>query len=234
MRILHLSDLHFDLEHFGWVQKQSSSYDMVVIAGDLLERYGSDTPIASQQQLVLSSLRRIAKKCSWLAVCSGNHDVGRGEDWLKALKEPNIILDGQNKLIEGKDPILVTCCPWAEPEDLRGEYTLEKLLGEAVMLKDKHKALWMVVHHSPPGYGKEGEGLVKAIKLDKPAYVFSGHDHRTPFVAGPFNQMGKTLCVNPGSPDKARRLPMPPHISVDTLKKTAVWKWGEKRIASTL
>jgi DNA repair exonuclease SbcCD nuclease subunit len=80
MRILHLADLHFDMEQFAWAESQAASYDMVIIAGDLLERFGSDTPISSQQQLVLGSLRRIAKKCQWLAVCTGNHDVGREGD----------------------------------------------------------------------------------------------------------------------------------------------------------
>lgn len=235
MRILHLADLHFDLEHYAWVERQASSYDLVVIAGDLLERFGSDTPIPSQQQLVLGSLRRIAKKCKWLAVCTGNHDVGRDGDWLSALKElPNCILDYQNKLIGENEPILITCCPWAEPDDLRGEYRLEKLLGEAAMIKTKHKAQWFIVHHSPPGFGKEGELLVRAIKSDKPDLIFNGHDHRTPFVGAPFVKMASTLCLNPGSPIKSRRLDVPPYINIDTGKRTAVWQWGEKQLAAKM
>jgi predicted phosphodiesterase len=51
MRILHLADLHFDLEHYAWLEAQASEYDLVIIAGDLLERYASDTPVPMQQQL---------------------------------------------------------------------------------------------------------------------------------------------------------------------------------------
>lgn len=231
MRILHLADLHFDQEHYAWLEAQASAYDLVVIAGDLLERYGPDTPIPMQQQLVLGSLRRIAQKCKWLAVCTGNHDVsGREGDWLNPLKQlPNCILDYQNKLIDGDLPTLVTCCPWAEPNDLRGEYRLDKLLEEAAILRNKHGALWLVVHHSPPGYSLEGEGLVKAIKLDKPDYVLSGHDHQTPFTKGPFVNHGSTLCLNPGSPAKSLRLDTPPAIVIDTATRTAVWRWGERQ-----
>ena len=231
MRILHLADLHFNMEHYAWAEKQASSYDLIVIAGDLLERFGSDTPIFSQQQLVLGSLRRIAKECKWLAVCTGNHDVGRDGEWLNELSElPNCILDYQNKLIGEDESVLITCCPWAEPDDMRGEHRLEKLLSEAVMLKAKHKTQWFVVHHSPPGFGKEGELLARTIKSDKPDLVFSGHDHRTPFVGAPFVKMASALCLNPGSPIKSRRLDDPPSIVIDTEKRTVVWKWGQKRV----
>jgi predicted phosphodiesterase len=78
----------------------------------------------------------------------------------------------------------------------------------------------------------ENETLLKVFKLDKPDYVFSGHDHRTPFVGSPFVKMGSTLCLNPGSPPKLRKLSEPPHIIVDTLKRTVVWQWGTKQLVS--
>jgi predicted phosphodiesterase len=125
--------------------------------------------------------------------------------------------------------VLITCCPWAEPNDLRGEYRLEKLLEEGAMLRTKHNALWLIIHHSPPGFGPEGEPLLKAVRLEKPDFVFSGHDHRTPFVSKrPFVKLGSTLCLNPGRPSDLHRTSEPPVMIVDTVEDTFAWQWGGK------
>jgi hypothetical protein len=39
------------------------------------------------------------------------------------------------------------------------------------MLRRKHKATWVILHHSPPGFGTEGQPLVRTIRTEKPDYV---------------------------------------------------------------
>jgi DNA repair exonuclease SbcCD nuclease subunit len=143
------------MEHYAWLEKQATAFNMVVVAGDLVERFHSDSPLPSQKRLILSSLRRTAQKCQWLVICSGNNDVnfnGEGR-WLSELRDlPNCILDNQSYVIEGKKDILVTCCPWVEPGYIIGELQLDRLFKEAETLRGTPPVLWLVVHHCPPGF----------------------------------------------------------------------------------
>ena len=83
MRILHLADLHIDSEWFDWVADRATEYDLVVLAGDLLDMF-SNVPLHDQ-----------ARACSdWLlslpvptVVCSGNHDY--------RVSDPRVALDAQ-------------------------------------------------------------------------------------------------------------------------------------------
>ena len=72
MKILLTADLHCKEDWFRWLEDEASKYELVSIAGDLLNIF-SKVPIKDQLVLVKGFLRRLTQKTS-LAVCSGNHD----------------------------------------------------------------------------------------------------------------------------------------------------------------
>jgi len=72
MKILAVSDLHFGLAQFDWVAQQAERFDLVIIAGDLLDVAGH-LDLDSQITVVVKYLRTISAKTR-LLVCSGNHD----------------------------------------------------------------------------------------------------------------------------------------------------------------
>jgi 3',5'-cyclic AMP phosphodiesterase CpdA len=80
MQILVVSDLHYALPQLDWVATVAADYDVVVIAGDLLDISSIVEPDA-QIAVVLEYLARIASKTT-VIVCSGNHD-------LNAVNEPD-------------------------------------------------------------------------------------------------------------------------------------------------
>ena len=41
MRILHLADLHLEPKWFDWVANRAAEYDLVVLAGDLLNMFSN-------------------------------------------------------------------------------------------------------------------------------------------------------------------------------------------------
>ena len=73
MRILLVSDLHYTLKQLDWVVSVAADYDLVVVAGDLLDIASIVEPDA-QIAVVLEYLARIAAKTTVVA-CSGNHDL---------------------------------------------------------------------------------------------------------------------------------------------------------------
>ena len=78
MKILAVSDLHFGLKQFDWVVQQAERYDLVIIAGDLLD-IGGHLDLDSQITIVVKYLRSISAKTR-LLVCSGNHDGDEKND----------------------------------------------------------------------------------------------------------------------------------------------------------
>jgi Icc-related predicted phosphoesterase len=251
MRILAVSDLHFQEEHFAWVAKQACNYDLVIIAGDLLDLFAfGRVSIDKQVRQVTSFLTDIRLNCNALAVCSGNHDLWATRDlrWLqqspsRSLAEEKLggtfIADGASAIVPGSR-LLVTCCPWAaETEEDAERLTLLLEQGEA--LRSSGTDAWLWVCHEPPHLSRTGRTLAKnegselisrLILKHQPDFVFGGHVHGAPFDGGmPFDQIGNTWCFNPGCPDRRKQLPEPPNIILDLDAGQAVWRWGsmEKR-----
>ncbi|RYD90829.1 MAG: metallophosphoesterase, partial [Sphingomonadales bacterium] len=73
MRILAVADLHYALPQFDWLIQMAPRYDLVIIAGDLLDGASLVTP-AAQMVVVLKYLERL-RAITPLMVCSGNHDL---------------------------------------------------------------------------------------------------------------------------------------------------------------
>ncbi len=114
MKALIVADLHYSLRQFDWLLRGAPEYDLVIIAGDLLDIAGH-CDLDVQIVVVMKYLARIRHRAK-LMVCSGNHDGdSRNEadefiaEWLQEVREEGVHVDGETlDLSEG----LVTICPW--------------------------------------------------------------------------------------------------------------------------
>src|SRR5258708_39028751 len=78
MRILVVSDLHYTMKQLDWVIDAAAGFDLVVVAGDLLDISSNVEPDA-QIVVALAYLARVAAKTT-VVVCSGNHDLKARND----------------------------------------------------------------------------------------------------------------------------------------------------------
>jgi Icc-related predicted phosphoesterase len=105
MKLLLTADLHFRIHWFRWLIDQAPDFDLVCIAGDLLDMFKSETRI-EQSGEIARLMRKLADLVP-VAVCSGNHDnAGRlvshdrasVYEWFIELgAHPNIITDGPTR-----------------------------------------------------------------------------------------------------------------------------------------
>jgi predicted MPP superfamily phosphohydrolase len=72
MKLLLTADLHFRLHWFRWLIEQAPDFDLVCVAGDLLDMFKSETRL-EQAREIARLLRELADRVP-AAVCSGNHD----------------------------------------------------------------------------------------------------------------------------------------------------------------
>ncbi len=208
MRLLAVSDLHYSLPQFEWLVVRASRYDVIVIAGDLLDL---SSPVDLDTQIIVISkyLDRIREEAR-LVVCSGNHDgdvpVGGRDfvaEWLVDLSGRNLAVDGET-VFAGEDKF--TVCPWWETEESKADM-MAMLRMEAADTRAWRRWFW--VHHAPPAglpvsfTGKEfaGDGVIGGlIEVLQPDLVFCGHIHNAPFYAdgGWASRIGRTWVFNPG------------------------------------
>jgi Icc-related predicted phosphoesterase len=236
MKILAVSDLHFGLAQFDWVAQQAEQYDLVIIAGDLLD-IGGHLDLDSQIAVVVKYLRAISQKTR-LLVCSGNHDGDEKNEaqeyiarWLQRVRAAGLVVDGHGVELGG---IRLSVCPWWDGPSTRE--AMQRFLREEHAGSPK---TWLWVHHAPPdGVGVSWTGkvhagdafLVSIIKELGPDFVFSGHIHNSPFRTGGAwaARIGKTWVFNPG-----KQLGVPPaYIALDLGKRSARWvsQAGEEEI----
>jgi len=99
-KILVVSDLHYRLPQFDWLTTQTGAFDLIILAGDMLQLKSTVDP-DTQAAVVEEYFRKICRKVP-LIVCSGNHDIiddGTGErsaEWLTDLDIPNLTVDWQS------------------------------------------------------------------------------------------------------------------------------------------
>lgn len=227
MRILAVSDLHFGLNQFDWVVQQADGYDLVIIAGDLLDIAGH-LDLDSQITVVVRYLRAISGNTR-LLVCSGNHDGDEKNEtqeyvarWLQRVRATGLVVDGGTVELGG---VKMSVCPWWDGP--ASQEAMKKFL-RAEQAGSAKTRLW--VHHAPPHgvgvswTGKEDAGdasLVEMIHELRPDFVFSGHIHNSPFRAGGAwaSRLGGTWVFNAG-----RQLGSPPaYIELDLEKRSARW-----------
>jgi DNA repair exonuclease SbcCD nuclease subunit len=72
MKILITVDLHYREHWFQWLLAQGGDYDLICIAGDLLDMFSRE-PRMVQAMQVGRWIRELAK-ITLVAICSGNHD----------------------------------------------------------------------------------------------------------------------------------------------------------------
>lgn len=227
MKLLTVSDLHYNMRQFDWLMNRAGDYDMVIISGDLLNIAGH-VDLDTQILVIEKYLRRLQERVP-LVVCSGNHDGDRrsesGEyfaDWLANKQLPGIHGDGASIEFGGW---LFSICPWWDGPVGRARV-------EAFLEKEAAKGIgnWFVVHHAPPSdsrtawSGKRDFGdsdLREFIQVRQPRIVLCGHVHQAPFRQGGgwHDKIGDTLVFNAGY----QMAEMPPCLVFDLSANEVRW-----------
>lgn len=227
MRILAVADLHYNLPQFDWLVSVAGRYDLLIIAGDLLDG-SSFVTTSAQMVVVLKYLERLRAMVP-LVVCSGNHDLNhaystgeRYARWVPYARGQGAHADNETFAI-GETSI--TICPWWDGDIARR--AIARQLAEAAANRGRN---WFWVYHAPPAEaavswsGTRHYGDVELagwIAQYQPQLVFSGHVHEAPFASGGSwaSRLGQTWIFNPG-----RQVgEVPTHIVVDTELRQAAW-----------
>jgi predicted MPP superfamily phosphohydrolase len=232
VRVLLVSDLHYDLRKLDWVLGRAGSavdpVDVIVLAGDLLD-VGSAVPLDAQITVVLSYLERLAARVPML-VCSGNHDLdcrtASGEKatrWLGEARGVGVHVDGDSFDLDGWR--LTACAWWEGPETLAD---VEARLAAASVGRPRR---WLWAFHGPPegplswtGARHHGDPeLPRLLAAHRPDLVLCGHIHQAPFVPdGAWAEhRGTTWLFNAGHQLGER----PTFIELD-LSEARAWWWS--------
>jgi len=77
VKVIHLSDLHFNQSIFHWVKERESTFDVICLTGDFLD-LSNKALLSPQDQVewIISFLNSLDKP---VLLCSGNHDVVEGD-----------------------------------------------------------------------------------------------------------------------------------------------------------
>ena len=228
MRILLVSDLHYALPQLDWVVSVAGDYNLVVVAGDLLDISSIVEPDA-QIAVVLEYLTRLAGRTTVIA-CSGNHDLNaenehdeRAAAWLSGAERAGVSVDGSR--LDLPDALVTVCAWWDGP---RTREDVDRQLAEdAALVGDR---MWIWVYHAPPddsptswtGQRHYGDAdLVAWIEQYGPDVVFSGHVHQAPFMPDGawIDTIGTTSVFNSGRQPG----PVPTHVELDTDTGLARW-----------
>ncbi len=228
MRILLVSDLHYNLPQLDWVVRNAAAHDLVVIAGDSLD-ISSIVPLEAQTVVILRYLK-LLREITRVVICSGNHDLtgpdARGEQaalWLDGARRAGVPTDGDELRLSDT---LLSVCPWWDGP--HGRDALEARLGQQA---EQRAVRWIWIYHWPPlgsptcwtGRRHYGDTEIGAwIDRHKPDLVLTGHVHEPPFrPAGHWaDRVGDTWIFNAG-----RQIgPVPAHIEIDLGEGTARWR----------
>ena len=233
MRILIVSDLHYTLKQLDWIASVAAEYEVVVIAGDLLDISSAVDPDA-QIAVVLEYLARMSDKTTVVA-CSGNHDLNARNE----LDERAAVLARWPRPRRASSST-GRASSWTASSSrsartgtarARVRARRPQLDEDAALLGER---LWLWAYHAPPDdsptswtgsrhYGDED--LSAWIARHQPGAVLCGHVHESPFVEGGnwVDQIGSTSVFNAG-----RQIgPVPAHIAIDTESMLARWSCTE-------
>lgn len=185
MKILHTTDLHFNIHWFDWIAKQQDNFDIFCISGDLLED-SKDETLLEQIEWISSWIKQFKKP---LFVCSGNHDIEEleREDWLNEIDTDNLYSDNSFKILNG---VKFGCYPYIGAE---GYYEFDDCD--------------VLITHVPPANTKtsttmDGDDwgdmeLYKAINngIINAKIIMCGHMHRPEKT---IDTLKSTIIYNPG------------------------------------
>ena len=232
MNLLLVADLHYSLRQWDLVLSVGERFDMIVVAGDLLD-FGSIVPLEAQIVVVRKYLNRIAAK-SPLLVSSGNHDVlarpgsaERDAAWLLDGLPEKVITDGGH-LESGK--LFFSVLPWWDGPAKRHQIE-EQLASESLKAEGKR---WIWIYHPPPlgsptaWNGREDHGdhfLQSWLRQYRPWLVLGGHIHDAPFVTnGSWIDLVEDSWVFNGGRQIGS---VPTFTLIDTRLETAKWVSNE-------
>lgn len=247
MKFLITSDLHGREDWYFWLLGQSSLYDALIVAGDLLDMSNEPT----EQIAKLWNWTLMVKQKTTLLVCDGNHDFNSrafewvdvpiftgnpawhhfaaaaqsAEHWMDVLTEDEVMIgSGVTAALPKLGGAIVTSLY----DDNRSNHVNSGLWEEGAMLRRKSQgAAWFVLHHRPPkGLLGDAESaspdLEELIDEYQPRAVFCGHDHQSPFRKATCAEVfGLSAVFNPGWKQKTA---IPCHILLDT--RTMKYEWG--------
>jgi predicted phosphodiesterase len=250
LRVLLTADLHTNRFWYEWLISQASEFDLISIAGDLLEGFSAGIYPGQKQDIECWLGRFVQSGCA-VAICSGNHEmhlktslrvvVDDGISVKKILRSllpnppladchPLFLKDGATGIIESvHGKLVVSTIPYqkfGDPESLSAK---SPLWEEGRSLKNQTGCPWLVLHHDPPGGGPVGGMagdfvLRHTIEEFQPDFLISGHLHGQPFFEGGgfHERIGASHCFNAGQtpPEKSR---IPNYISLDTSRRLATW-----------
>ena len=231
MKILITADLHYREHWFGWLLSRGKDYDLICIAGDLLDMFKADPRIVQAREI--SRWIRDLAKLARVAICSGNHDnAGRQVsqdrapvyEWLVQLgREPKIITDGSTLVL---DDLIVTTVPYHCCKEQKSVW-----LDRGGIIRRQRRSPWLVLHHIPPitypSSTKDEAEAAELLRIYRPEYFISGHSHQFPYFAGSSWRQridGANVLV-PGQLLRAR---FPNHIVLDTESGDVSWETASR------
>lgn len=209
MRLLHVSDLHFNKQWFAWTKRVAKDFDAIAITGDVIDST-SATPITRQIEWLIDWIRVFPN--SRLLICSGNHDHEREDlpshlqHWMADLDFPHLATDGD---ITSLGATVVQCVGWGKQPQPCGPRSI------ALMHCPPAGGQTAIEEESGLDYGDYELALTLLFGFHAPELILSGHVHRRRRwndVMGP-----NSLSLNPGFADG----PRPPHIVIDLSVRTA-------------
>ena len=213
MRILHVADLHARWDWYDWLARQSSEFDLVVIAGDLVDML-DDRTLPEQTRRVSGWVRAFPGK---LLICSGNHDVFLEQSidasvtsprWIQDLASDRVVVDGASVQC---GPLRFEVVPWG------GVPTLRVPTDIVIAHCPPSGGKTALTHDDPVGFGDLELADVLTQAQHSPWLILGGHNHAPRRW---YAQVPGTRCWSlvPGCrPD----VDVPLHLIVDTDKMRA-------------
>ena len=261
MKLLLTADFHFHKPWFEWLLRVADRYDLICVAGDLLDMFHSDG-VVPQLIYVYEWMQAMTKLQIPIALCSGNHDLpgnqpilvpgvsirkdklpilgefAKHRRWLHALKMNHLVaVDDDSKIFRSRtgESLTVVCLPYAAD-------------GHVDPL-DPAARPCLILHHEPPAQtliaepksGSREFGL--AVARQQPTWTMSGHVHFTLGAENDFCQrIGNSWCFNcRQTPPAALLPPEPNYIALDTKNREGSWihwlsldKFAESKVLLSL
>jgi hypothetical protein len=243
VKLLLTADFHYHKPWFEWLLRVANRYDLICIAGDLLDIYHPDG-LVPQLIYVYEWMQMLTKLQIPVALCSGNHDLpgnqpilipgvsirkdklpilgefAKHRHWLHALKMSHLVaVDDDSKIVRARsaEAINVVCLPYAADGHVR------PLSPDALPR--------IILHHEPPAQTLVSEPktgsreFALVIARQQPTWTLSGHVHYTEGIENHFAQrIGRSWCFNCRQiPPAANLPPQPNFIVLDTKNREASW-----------
>ena len=213
--ILSVADLHYRKRQYAWLAAQAGKFDVICIAGDLLDMHTSAaTGLRQQAAWVLDWIAAFPTDRTRLFVVSGNHDWWPGHGpiaegrWRQRARRPGVYVDGD---VVRHGGLTFACKPW------NGPLALPVRAGPVVLVAHAPPEDAVVGSENGRGVG-DFETRQLAASLPSPAgsLVLSGHAHHPDAFLG---HVGRVACLNSGCTLTA---PVPRHFVIDA---GARWAW---------